>query len=173
MKKFQKWDKNIGTLISDLNFLVESEYEHAWDTLKKDASLLKIENNLTKYVAQATEPNIALVGLQNDLTKFFSRILPDQTISLSDMLGLLGFYTQFGTTNMHNCSSYRSSDAIVCRKMNQLKVAKGLHPLHGFDFISHTDTECDLGMYLDRWLGYLRNSPTTTNGGKGAPKNGM
>ena len=178
--ELRKWDRNIGTLISNFNFLVDSKYELAWDTLRKDASSPMTETDLTNYVAraanyiaQATQPDFALVGLQNDLTKLLSRILPAQTISVTDMVGLLGFSETFGTTTTFNCSYSHSNEAMACRKLNELKVAKDLHPLHGFDVKSHTVEECDFGLHLARWLDYWRNLPTIPKARQRKPNHGI
>ena len=77
-----KWDRNIGSLVTNLNFLVDLKYERSRHDLKENVVGSRISNS---------NANIVSVGLQDDLVILLSKILTRQNISLTDMLALLGY----------------------------------------------------------------------------------
>ena len=100
-------------------------------------------------------------------------IIPSQNISLTDVLGLLGYSNSFevneiklktevSNVNGIDCSNFDESFQSTCRNVDPINI---LHPLHGFDPIHLKRTACNLGLYFERWNEYLLNLGNITNSG--------
>ena len=148
--QLRKLDSNIGTIISSANYLMDINYEMCRHDMEKNklGKYASNVNNLQNYF-----PNAALVGLQDDLVRVLAKHLPGQTISLTDMLGLLGYSTvfEFNEAERNNSMTYINS--------NNRIVSKTLYPLYGFGKTrNRRRTDCDIEVYLEHWLNYLKNS---------------
>ena len=140
------------------------DYEHFWRSLKaskKSTPLLENGNE------QAT---VASFQLQNDLTKLLNAIIPSSNVSLTDLIGLLGYSHSFeiddlsakttvSKTTALNCSSYQELTDPVRKNYDFLN---NLHPLHGLDPIHSKYVPCDLEMYSERWKDFLKTLNKTT-----------
>ena len=129
------WDRYYGTLLANMNFQIDMDYEKFWSTLKHT------EPSDTLMKRSMNNPNVASSQLQNDLVKLVDTIIPSQNTSLTDVLGLLGYSDPFVVTGIK--STYEVSNKNV------------LHPRHGLDPMHIERSTCDLRLYFERWNEYL------------------
>ena len=155
-------DRYYGTLVANMNFQLDMDYEQLWHALKTS------EHTQTLPTRTMFQTNVASFQLQNDLVRLLDNIISSQNISLTDALGLLGYDNIFGVNNMKskteisngnelNCSTHVQS---ACRNSASANI---LHPLHGFDPMHMRRTACDLELYFERWNKYLQILDSTTN----------
>lgn len=152
------WERYYGTLVANMNFLLSNEYEQFWHSLKTSKVNLRLRSQKKSLV------NVASLQLQNDLTQLLDAIVPSQNLSLTDILGLLGYSNTFKVSGMISeteassakridCSAFDKSFGSTCRN---LKFIDKLYPLHGFDPLYVKKSSCDLGLYVEQWKHYLR-----------------
>ena len=146
------WERYYGTMIANMNFQFDVNYEETWKLMKT----LDIESPPLAHV------DIPASHLQNDLVRLLDLFVPSNNISLPDFLGLMGYSNEFGMKNYTlqnnaefendtDCSAFDKSFRATCRKLN---VFKDLHPLPTLDPLNMDRTPCDLGKYLEKWIEY-------------------
>ena len=151
------WDRYYGTLVANMNSQLDMEYEQFWHALRTSKLNQTLINSTTFQI------NTASLQLQNDLVGLLDTIISSQNISLTDVLGLLGYGNIFEINNMKSktevsnvnnikCSSFDESFQSTCKSLKSLNI---LHPLHGFDPMHIKRTTCDLGRYLEHWNEYF------------------
>ena len=159
------WDRYYGTLVANMNFQLDKDYEQFWHALKtSDCSETFLKHTMF-------QTNVGSSQLQNDLVRLLDIIIPSQNISLTDVLGLLGYSNSFevneielktdvSNVNGIDCSTFDASFQSTCRNIESMNV---LHPLHGLDPMHLKRTACNLGLYFERWNEYLLNLGNITN----------
>ena len=123
------WKRNVGTLLANINYLLDDKYERRWKYIRDQSSK---EENWDKNSKMA---NVAKVNMHDELTDLFNDMIPDQNISLPDMLGLLGF-----------ADGERTEETME----KELK-----YSLPGFDPLFHKPkSNCNLHYYFQSWVQY-------------------
>ena len=153
-KTFFKLERYYGTLIANLNFQLDMDYEQAWHLLKSSKTDVSSLNG---------KANVASSQLQNDLSLLLDSIMPASNISLTDLIGLLGYSRSFDISDLSptttvpkiTLQNFSASQATKEPKLRQYEFLNNLHPLHGFDPMHTADVPCDLEMYLEHWRHFL------------------
>ena len=166
------WERHYGTTVANMNFQFDRNYEENWQ-------LLKTSTIESLFHAQI---DVASAQLQNDLVQLLDSVMPSYNISLTDVLGLIGYSNSLtlneevalgkdthcfefdnnktGIENETVCALFDESFRSTCRN---IKVLKDLHPLQGLDPLNIESPPCDLGIYAEKWNEYLRSLKVSLN----------
>ena len=80
-----RWNRNIGTLLANMNFLLDEKYENRWKHVRRQSL---IDDDLEK---KSTMSNVAKVNLYDEMAELLSELIPVHKVALTDLMGLLGF----------------------------------------------------------------------------------
>ena len=133
-------------------------YEQHWRELRVNYSWVDYKDS--KEVLGRNAASATSLELQNDLVNLLASILNEDVsqtkISLTDMLGLLGYSSTFDVADVRSTDCSKNPE--TCRNSKNIELANNLLPLHGFDKMHEEKTTCNLGLYLEIWVHYLKDS---------------
>ena len=158
-------DRYYGTLVANMNFQVDMDYEQFWHSLKTS------ERSQTLPKHSMFQTNVASAQLQNDLIRLLGTVISSNNISLTDVLGLLGYNNMFSVNDMKSkieasnenelyCSTFDKHFQSTCRNLASIDV---LLPMQSFDPMHINRTGCDLGLHFERWNKYIQLIGNATN----------
>ena len=143
-----KWEKDIGTSLANLNFLLDTDYENNWYRFKKESTIRPQSQTQMTYAGVATE------NLQKQLRATFSNLFLTSRISVTDIIGLLGYANNFEIENLDfsKCTKRYGRMKKECILKSAMKINHKLHPIHGFDPFHPEKNVCDLDLLLQSWI---------------------
>lgn len=142
------WEEDIGTSLANFNFLLDTDYENNWYRFKKESTIRPQSQTKMTHAAVATE------NLQKQLRTTMSTLLPISDISVTDMIGLLGYANNFEIENLDfsKCTKRHGRMKKECNLKSAMKINHKLYPIHGFDPFDPEKNFCDLDLLLRSWI---------------------